>query len=142
MRELKPNILQITTNPPQAQQLHESGEVDLFLSPDSRTTLFRKSQRAPVDLAYPKEGTVAMPAGVALVKGGPNPELGMKFIDELLNPETQALIGRTFFSKPTNTKTVMPSELNLPPLVVLDWEYFADNRNRWIERFEREIAAR
>jgi putative spermidine/putrescine transport system substrate-binding protein len=25
---------------------------------------------------------------------------------------------------------------------VLDWEYFADNRNRWIERFEREIAAR
>lgn len=142
LRELKPNILQITTNPPQAQQLHESGEVDIFLSPDSRTTLFRKSQRAPVDLAYPKEGTVAMPAGVALVKGGPNPELGMKFIDELLNPETQALIGRTFFSKPTNTKTVMPSELNLPPLVVLDWEYFADNRNRWIERFEREIAAR
>jgi putative spermidine/putrescine transport system substrate-binding protein len=36
----------------------------------------------------------------------------------------------------------MPSEFSLPPLVVLDWEYFADNRNRWIERFEREIAAR
>lgn len=142
LRELRPNILQITTNPPQAQQLHESGEVDLYLSPDSRTTLFRKSQRAPVDLAYPREGTVAMPAGVALVRGGPNPELGMKFIDELLNPETQALVARTFFSKPTNTKTAMPAELNLPDLVVLDWEYFADHRNAWIERFEREIAAR
>jgi putative spermidine/putrescine transport system substrate-binding protein len=142
LRELKPNILQITTNPPQAQQLHESGEVDLFLSPDSRTTLFRKSQRAPVDLAYPKEGTVAMPAGVAMVKGGPNPELGMKFINELLDPETQALIAGTFFSKPTNTKAVPPASLQLPELIVLDWEYFADNRNRWIERFEREISAR
>ena len=142
LRELRPNILQITTNPPQAQQLHESGEVDLFLSPDSRTTLFRKSQRAPVDLAFPREGTVAMPAGVALVRNGPNQALGQKFIDELLNPETQALIGRTFFSKPTNTKTVMPAGLNLPELTVLDWEYFADQRNGWIERFEREISAR
>lgn len=142
LRELRPNILQITTNPPQAQQLQESGEVDLYLSPDSRTTLFRKSQRAPVDLAYPKEGTVAMPAGVAMVKGGPNPELGMKFINELLDPDTQALIAGTFFSKPTNRKAVAPPSLQLPELIVLDWEYFADNRNRWIERFEREIAAR
>jgi putative spermidine/putrescine transport system substrate-binding protein len=37
---------------------------------------------------------------------------------------------------------VAPAGLNLPDLVVLDWEYFADNRNRWIERFEREISAR
>jgi putative spermidine/putrescine transport system substrate-binding protein len=142
LRELKPNILQITTNPPQAQQLHESGEVDLYLSPDSRTTLFRKSQRAPVGLAFPKEGTVAMPAGVALVKGGPNQELGQIFINELLDPETQTLIAGTFFSKATNTKAAAPAGLNLPDLVVLDWEYFTDNRNRWIERFEREISAR
>jgi putative spermidine/putrescine transport system substrate-binding protein len=66
----------------------------------------------------------------------------MKFINELLDPETQALIAGTFFSKPTNTKAVAPAGLNLPELVVLDWEYFADNRNRWIERFEREISAR
>ena len=83
-----------------------------------------------------------MPAGVALVRGGPNPELGAAFINEMLDSETQALIARTFFSLPTNAKTPRPTELNLPDLVVLDWEYFADNRNRWIERFEREISAR
>lgn len=142
LRELRPNILQITTNPPQAQQLHESGEVELYLSPDSRTTLFRRSQRAPVNLAFPREGTVAMPAGVALVKDGPNAALGAKFINELLDPETQALVAGTFFSKPTNRKAAAPAGLNLPDLVVLDWEYFTDNRNRWIERFEREISAR
>ena len=53
------------------------------------------------------------------MKGGPNPELGMKFINELLDPETQALIAGTFFSKPTNTKAVPPASLQLPDLIVL-----------------------
>ncbi|MCI0755723.1 extracellular solute-binding protein [Teichococcus vastitatis] len=140
LKELKPNILQVTSNAPQAQQLLETGEIDHFLSPDTRTVLFRKAQGAPVDQAQPKEGSIAMPAGVALVANGPNPELGMAFINELLDPETQALIAKTFYSNPTNTKTVKPAGLDLPELVVLDWEYFTDNRNRWIERFEREIS--
>jgi putative spermidine/putrescine transport system substrate-binding protein len=140
LKELKPNILQVTSNAPQAQQLLETGEIDYFLSPDTRTVLFRKAQGAPVDQAQPREGSIAMPAGVALVANGPNPELGMAFINELLDPETQALIAKTFYSNPTNTKTVKPAGLDLPELVVLDWEYFTDNRNRWIERFEREIS--
>ncbi|WP_198365852.1 extracellular solute-binding protein [Roseomonas sp. KE0001] len=140
LKELKPNVLQVTSNAPQAQQLLETGEIDFFLSPDTRTVLFRKAQGAPVDQAQPKEGMVAMPAGAALVANGPNPELGMTFINELLDPETQALIAKTFYSNPTNTKTVKPAGLDLPELAVLDWEYFADNRNRWIERFEREIS--
>ncbi len=142
LKELKPNILQVSAQTPQLQQLLESGEVDLFMSPDSRSVLFRKSQGAPVDLSYPKEGVFAMPAGVALVKGGPNLDLGMKFINEMLAPDTQALIAKTFFSKPTNAKTTLSDGLKFPELVVLDWEYFTDNRAIWIERFEKEIAAR
>ncbi|MSO76158.1 MAG: extracellular solute-binding protein [Alphaproteobacteria bacterium] len=142
LKELRPNILQVSTNVPQAQQLLETGECDLLMSPDSRSTLFRKSQGAPVDQGYPKEGVVAMPAGVALVEGGPNQELGLIFINELLNPETQALISRTFFSRPTHAKAVLPQGLTFPELIVLDWEYFADNRNAMIERYERDLAAK
>jgi putative spermidine/putrescine transport system substrate-binding protein len=58
----------------------------------------------------------------------------------MLNPETQALIAETFYSKPTNTQAAVPPELDLD-LTVLDWEYFSDNREQWIERWEREIAA-
>lgn len=138
--EMKPNILQVTQATPQAQQLLEIGECDLFMSPDTRSVLYRKSEGAPVDQARPMEGAFAMPAGLALVKDGPNPELGMKFIDEMLNPETQALIAETFYSKPTNPNAAVPAELDLD-LAVLDWEYFTDNREAWIERWEREIAA-
>jgi putative spermidine/putrescine transport system substrate-binding protein len=142
LRELKPNILQVSTNAPQAQQLLETGECLAYLAPDSRTTLFRKAAGAPVDQSYPKEGVIAMPAGVALVANGPNRDLGVTFINELLNPETQAMVAKTFYSKPTNAKTVLPAGLTFPDMVVLDWEYFAENRNRWIERFEREVSAR
>jgi putative spermidine/putrescine transport system substrate-binding protein len=142
LRELKPNILQVSTNAPQAQQLLETGECLAYLAPDSRTTLFRKAAGAPVDQSYPKEGVIAMPAGVALVTNGPNRDLGVTFINELLNPETQAMVAKTFYSKPTNAKTVLPAGLSFPDMVVLDWEYFADNRNKWIERFEREVASR
>ncbi len=142
MKELRPNIMQVSTNYPQAQQLNETGECDLFMSPDSRTTLFRKAQGAPVDQGMPKEGLFAMPAGVALVEGGPNQDAGITFLNEMLSPETQAYIGKTFYSRPTNAKTVLPQGLSFPDLVSLDWEYFADNRTAMIERFEREVSAR
>jgi putative spermidine/putrescine transport system substrate-binding protein len=142
MKELRPNIMQVSTNYPQAQQLNETGECDLFMSPDSRTTLFRKAQGAPVDQGMPKEGLFAMPAGVALVEGGPNQDAGITFLNEMLSPETQAYIGKTFYSRPTNAKTLLPQGLSFPDLVSLDWEYFADNRTAMIERFEREVSAR
>jgi putative spermidine/putrescine transport system substrate-binding protein len=142
MKELRPNIMQVSTNYPQAQQLNETGECDLFMSPDSRTTLFRKAQGAPVDQGMPKEGLFAMPAGVALVEGGPNQDAGITFLNEMLSPETQAYIGKTFYSRPTNAKTVLPQGVSFPDLVSLDWEYFADNRTAMIERFEREVSAR
>lgn len=142
MKELRPNIVQVSTNYPQAQQLHETGEADLFMSPDSRTTLFRKSQGAPVEQGMPVEGLLAMPAGIALVEGGPNQELGITFLNEMLSPETQAFIGETFYSRPTNPKAVLKAGLSFPELVTLDWEYFADNRNAMIERFEREVSSK
>jgi putative spermidine/putrescine transport system substrate-binding protein len=142
LKALRPNILQISSNYAQAQQLNETGECDILMSPDSRSTLLRKSQGAPVDQAYPREGLFAMPAGVALVKGGPNEELGRIFLNEMMSPETQAYIAQSFFSRPTNTKTVLPVDLKFPDLIPLDWGYFADNRSQMIEIFEREISAR
>jgi putative spermidine/putrescine transport system substrate-binding protein len=142
MKELRSNIMQVSTNYPQAQQLNETGECDLFMSPDSRTTLLRKAQGAPVDQGMPREGLFAMPAGVALVEGGPNQDAGIAFLNEMLSPEIQAYIAGKFYSRPTNSKTILPQGLSFPELIPLDWEYFADNRTAMIERFEREVSAR
>ena len=94
MKELRPNIMQVSTNYPQAQQLNETGECDLFMSPDFPHDAVPKVAGAPVDQGMPKEGLFAMPAGVALVEGGPNQDAGITFLNEMLSPETQAYIAQ------------------------------------------------
>ena len=39
-------------------------------------------------------------------------------------------------------KDVLPAGLSFPDLIPLDWEFFADNRNAMIERFEREVSSK
>ena len=46
----------------------------------------------------PKEGIFAMPSGVALVKGGPQPELAAAYINEMIGPEVQAKLSAVTFS--------------------------------------------
>ena len=76
-----------------------------------------------------------MPAGVALVKGGPKPDLGIKFINEMLAPETQATDRRDLLDADQQGPPCRPAaEIRRPRRV--DWEYFADNRAVWIERWD------
>src|SRR5690606_22508807 len=44
---------------------------------------------APIAIVHLSDGTAATPDGVALVKGGPNPEGGKAFIDWAMSKSTQ-----------------------------------------------------
>jgi iron(III) transport system substrate-binding protein len=44
---------------------------------------------APISIVHLTDGTAATPDGVALVKGGPNPDGGKKFIDWAMSKSTQ-----------------------------------------------------
>jgi len=48
---------------------------------------------APVDFAYP-DGTAFLPANIAIVQGGPNPEAARAFIDFLRSPDGQRILFR------------------------------------------------
>lgn len=47
---------------------------------------------APVKMAYPEEGTTAVPDGVAIIRGAKNMENAKKFIDFALSKETQEIM--------------------------------------------------
>ena len=92
---LKPNLLTVYTQMPQAYNLLEQGEGFMISSAISQVALERKAAGAPIEIAVPKEGIFAMPSGIALVKGGPQPELAAAYINEMIGPEIQAkLAGR------------------------------------------------
>ena len=82
-----------------------------------------------------------MPSGVALVKGGPQPELAAGYINEMIGPEVQAKLSAVTFSLPTNKDTPVPA--GMPTGVTIhgvDWQFVAANRADWVKRWDRDMA--
>lgn len=141
LEELKPNLLSVYTTMSQAFNLLEQGEITMLASNFSSYTLPRKATGVPVDLAAPSEGIFAMPSGICLVKGGPNPELAEAYVNEMLGPEMQAAIADFASSVPANTTVtagaIIPDGV---PIYAPDWAFVAANRRAWIERFDKLMA--
>ncbi|MCB1738847.1 MAG: extracellular solute-binding protein [Gammaproteobacteria bacterium] len=141
MAQMKPNLLTIYTKMPPSFNLLEQGEAWLLAGGFSSFAIPRKLDGAPVDLAAPSEAICAMPSGIALVKDGPEQELALAFVNEMLGAEFQALMTPKTFSIPTNTAT--PTPAGLPdgvPVFSPDWQFVSENRRAWIERWDRLMA--
>lgn len=141
LEELKPNLLSVYTTMSQAFNLLEQGEISMLAGNFSSYTLPRKSEGVPVGLAAPKEGIFAMPSGICLVKGGPNPELAQAYVNEMLGAEMQGAVADFASSVPANT-TVMAGAV-IPegvPIYSPDWAFVAANRRAWIDRFDKLMS--
>ena len=53
-----------------------------------------KNRGLDLALSFPKEGSGWEVSGAALLRGAPSPELGKKFLDFLVRPQTQEMIWR------------------------------------------------
>jgi putative spermidine/putrescine transport system substrate-binding protein len=138
---IKPNLLTAYTQMPQAYNLLEQGEGYMIASAFTQVAIERKNAGAPVDIAAPKEGMFAMPSGVALVKGGPQPELAAAYVNLMLDPELQTKLAAYTTSLPVQKDLAAPA--GMPTGVVVhptDWKFVADNRADWVKRWDRDMA--
>ena len=141
LQELKPNLLTVYTNAPQAINLLAQGEAWMIGGQFSAYTLLQKAEGSPIDLAAPEEGAFAMPSGIARVVDGPEPELAFALINEFLGAEYQSVLAEKVFVLPTNAEATVPAALETPEELFLpDWSFVAENRNDWIERWNREMS--
>lgn len=141
LSELKDNILTTYSVMSQAFNLLEQGEISMLSGNFSSYTLPRKAEGVPVDLAAPAEGIFAMPSGICLVKGGPNPELAQAYVNEMLGTEMQTAIADFASSVPANTTVTAGAAT--PEGVAIhspDWSFVSANRKSWIERFDKLMA--
>jgi putative spermidine/putrescine transport system substrate-binding protein len=139
--QLKPNLLTVYTQMPQAFNLLEQGEAWVIVNALSSFALQRKAEGAGIELAAPKEGIFASPSGICVVKGAPAAELAFAYVNEMLGAELQAQIAGPTFSLPTNTS--VPPPAGMPSNVAvhnLDWAFVAANRGEWVKRWDREMA--
>ncbi|GAB1483147.1 ABC transporter substrate-binding protein [Treponema sp.] len=92
----------------------------------------------PVKIVYPEDGTVAAPDGIALLKGGPNPEAGKAFIDWCLSKPVQEFLVDSMFRRAVRTDCKDP--VGLPALstiktVPYDFGWAAKNKVEFSKRF-------
>jgi putative spermidine/putrescine transport system substrate-binding protein len=138
---LKSNLLTVYSQMPQAFSLLEQGEAHMIVGALSSFALQRKQDGAPLGMAAPKEGIFAVPSGIALVKGGPAPELALAYVNELLGAEIQSKIVGPTFALPTNLDVAPPPGMPTNATVhTIDWGFVAENRNSWVQRWDREMA--
>ena len=76
-----------------------NGEYPLGISLEYAGYLWAKNG-APVKVIYPSDGTMALMEGVAIVKGGPNPEAAKAFVDFVNRKDVRELILTHTFRRP------------------------------------------
>lgn len=139
LKALKPNLLTIYTQLPQALNLLEQGEAHMIPGMIAYNALERKTKGAPVDVLLPREGVMAMPSGIAKVKNGPEPELALAFINDIIGAY-QKDIAETLNALPTNTTVAPPKSVPKAEVFVPDWAYVSEQRKGWVERWDKEMA--
>jgi len=100
------------------------------------------SKGYPVKGTFPSEGTGYEIGGLGLVKGGPEPELGKKFIDWTLSKRAQDLM-QVWFRIPLNPEAEIAAgatKASEVKLINYDDEWAGNNNKRLIEKWRQMIG--
>lgn len=93
----------------------------------------------PVALSFPKEGTGYEIGGMALIKGGPEPDLAKIFYDWMLSAEAQSLF-QSWYRVPLNPAAeIAPGLVTADQVKLVDYDalWAAQNRDRLIAEWQK-----
>ena len=97
---------------------------------------------APVKVIYPSDGTTASMEGVAIIKGGPNPDSAKAFVDFINAKAVREMILKATFRRPTRSDIDLSSlPGGMPPMSTVklaryDEEGWTANRTKTLERIK------
>jgi iron(III) transport system substrate-binding protein len=95
--DLKANGVRIVSGNAHARDLVLRGVVKLCLT-DTDDVVSAKERGAAIEMVFldgEGMGTLLIPNSIALIKDGPNPEMGKKLIDFILSPEVEQLLAQS-----------------------------------------------
>lgn len=149
MQELKPNIFNFYTSVSDVITMFERGEIVMAPFMDIFVPIMHFSD-LPVELAELEEGNFAGYNTVNIVKGTKNKDIAEKFVNFMLDANTQTQIAASLFEAPTNVDVVIAEENSkymsygaekIESLEMFDWSYINAIKPEWIERWNKEITA-
>lgn len=151
MEALKSNVQSIFESQTTVMQVAD-GEADLAGLFYSKSVYPYTVKGAPVDMCYPREGTFAGINCVSLVKNAPNRELGIAFINHMLDPGIQKLLAEETLTapsisglefKPDIAKYMAYPESKMDEMQIFspDWSFINPIRPRLLEKYNQVFGA-
>jgi iron(III) transport system substrate-binding protein len=121
-----------------------SGERDV--APISEYDAFEiKSQGKPVDVTWLQDGTIMVPAPLAVIKGSPNNANGMALAQYLLSREGQELMVKSTLSwSPRKDVPAPPGkpEMDSIKTISFDWAKAATEKSQLLDLYFQDFQAR
>lgn len=142
LKQLHKNVQQYPTSGSAAGRMAGLGEVAIGIDFGHAVPQLAE-QGFPVSGAYPAEGTGYEVGAIALLKDAPNPELAKLFIDFVLSKEGQELGAKAGAYQLLTNQTAKSPDVAIPldqaTLIDYDFEWAGENRDRLVERWNREV---
>lgn len=147
-KELRPGVKVFYTNTSQIEPAIVAGDVWIWPML-SGLAMDMKNRGAPVELAVPQEGGAKMMNIAVIPKGVKSKEWSEKLVSLLLSDDVQrAYAEKLFYAPATKTITLSPdlAEKIHPregdKLVNIDWSTIAQNEDKILEQWNREVIGR
>jgi len=143
MRKLDVNMDQYTRSGSAGGKSVAIGEIPVAVG-YAHDMVKLRVEGAPVIITIPSEGTGFEIASMSLVKGGKDPVNAKKLYDWVLGKTAQDIIGQWYVIPLSRVATKNPVAFSMDEVktVEQDLEWDADNKNRLLDRWTREIGSR
>jgi len=147
LQELAPSVQ--TWNPnPDPYTLVVNGTVQAAIGWNARSQLYATQSQGRLGVVLPQDGSAFQINTISLVANSRNPRAAQAFINYAIGPEAQkAFTERMFYGPVNRTAQIAPEALartaaapeNMARMVPIDWALVATLRDRWNERWRREV---
>jgi putative spermidine/putrescine transport system substrate-binding protein len=150
LADLKKNVLTVYDGEAQVMMVAQ-GQASFGGIEYSKAIYPHTRRGVPLDMCFPKEGAFTGINSVALVAGAPQRELGLAYINRLLEPSVQKMLAEATLSAPTvrdlnfaddTLKYLAYPEAKMDELKLFtpDWKYIIPRRAEWLEKYNQTFT--
>lgn len=114
------------------------GEMYVGLTYEDPVATLVKSGAKNIEIVYPEEGSVFLPAGTGIVKDAKNLDNAKKFVDFLLSEEVQDIFGTQLTNRPVREGAKVGDHMKPVEdikLIYEDMDYVHKNKSEIVDRY-------
>lgn len=149
LKDLAPAV-QTWEAQPDAITLVGNGTAAISLGLNARAQYYVDEFDGAIATVNPVEGTVLQMNTINLTANSKNSDAAQKFINFAISPEAQAELSQTLYYLPTNTKTVLPTEvrertaaaaIDADEIIPIDWTIIVSKFQEWLRIWQTEVVS-